>query len=109
MACPRLTNYLRSHRKRSGLSQSEVAFLLGGGSGSKISAYERNAREPSLCALLAFELLYEAPLKELFAGLHERVRQELARRTRLLGQRWSAAAPQKQNASPGKQKKTQDR
>ena len=68
MACPRLNNYLRSHRLRCGLSQTEVAFLLGCKSSSKIAAYERRRRLPDLRTLLAFKLIYETPIEELFAG-----------------------------------------
>lgn len=98
MAGPRLTNYLRPHRKRCGLSQGEVAFLLGCRSGSKVSAFERGVREPKLRTLLAFTLLYELPLEDLYAELFAQVRRELARRTRLLAQRWQEATP------PGKER-----
>ena len=41
-----LHNYLRTYRKRAGLSQAEVAFLLGCHSGAKVSRYEHAARRP---------------------------------------------------------------
>ncbi len=40
--------YLRTYRKRSGLTQSEVARLLGLESGQLISRYERLDRSPNL-------------------------------------------------------------
>ena len=43
-----LENYLRTYRKRSNLSQDEVAFLLGCRGGTKVSRYERHARKPNL-------------------------------------------------------------
>ena len=42
-----LPNYLRAHRKATGLSQRDVARLLGGGNGSKVSGYEHFSRTPS--------------------------------------------------------------
>lgn len=44
----KLDNYLRTYRKKLGLTQREVAFLLGCHSGAKVSRYERSARIPLL-------------------------------------------------------------
>ena len=65
----RLPNYLRTHRKRAGLSQDEVAFLLGCRSGAKVSRYERLARRLSLETAFAYEALFGVPARELFAGV----------------------------------------
>ena len=69
----RLDNYLRAHRKRSALTQDEVAFLLGSKSGTKVSRYEQFRRLPTLQTALALEILFEAPARELFAGLYRRI------------------------------------
>ncbi len=39
MTSHKLANYLRAYRKRSGLSQSEVAYLLGCKNGAQVSRY----------------------------------------------------------------------
>jgi transcriptional regulator with XRE-family HTH domain len=83
MSC-RLQNYLRTERKRAGLSQAELAFLLGCGSGSKVSRYERFRREPGLKAALACEALFGVPTRELFAGLYDSVERDVRRRAQLL-------------------------
>jgi|SRR6266576_4678451 len=57
----KLENYLRTYRKQSGLSQDEVAFLLGCQTGTKVSRYERFARKPSLETLFAYEVVFGAP------------------------------------------------
>jgi transcriptional regulator with XRE-family HTH domain len=83
-----LSNYLRTHRKKSALSQEEVAFLLGGigeSKGSRISRYESCNREPSLAAALAYEIIYGKPVRELFAGLYEQVQLDVAKRAKILG------------------------
>ena len=41
MATHKLENYLRTYRKRSGLTQREVAFLVGCRNGAQVSRYER--------------------------------------------------------------------
>lgn len=79
-----LAHYLRSHRKRLGLSQDELAWLMGSASGSKVSKYERFACEPSLKAVLAYEIVFGVPARELFAGIFEAVQMVAGRRARSL-------------------------
>lgn len=88
----RLHNYLRTHRKRSGLSQDEVAFLLGCRHGTKVSRYERNAREPGLETALAYEAVFGVPVRELFAGIVDKVEAVTHRRARVLARKLSAAS-----------------
>jgi transcriptional regulator with XRE-family HTH domain len=80
MTLSQLPNYLRKHRKRLGLSQNEVAFLLGAGSGAKACRYERFSREPGFRTALACEAVFQRPIRELFAGLYEEIEREVAGR-----------------------------
>jgi len=85
-----LSNYLRIHRKRLSLSQEEVAFLLGArglDKGSKVCRDENFAREPSLQAALAYEVIYGKSVRELFAGLHAQVEREVVERAGVLRHR----------------------
>lgn len=68
-----LENYLRAHRKRTGLTQDEVAFLLGSKSGTKVSRYEKFRRTPTLQTALALTVIFDAPTRELFAGLRQQI------------------------------------
>ena len=79
-----LENYLRTYRKRAGLSQMEVAYLLGAQSGSKVSRYERLARRPTLETAFAFEIIFGATGADLFAGVHAEVEHEVKKRARRL-------------------------
>jgi transcriptional regulator with XRE-family HTH domain len=87
MATSRLDNYLRSARRRTALSQDEVAFLLGTQSGSKVSRYERGVREPGIDAAFAFEIIYLEALRELYAGRFDRLERVIAKRAKLLAER----------------------
>ena len=78
-----LPNYLRSNRKRAALSQEDVAFLLGALNGSQVSRYEHFDRMPGLKTALAFEVIYQKPVKELFAGIYKKIEQEVAARARV--------------------------
>ena len=83
----KLTNYLRTYRKRAGLNQGEMAFLLGTTDGSRVSRYEQFDREPELPTALAYEIIFRAPTDQLFAGLYEGMEQRVRERADLLVQR----------------------
>ena len=80
----KLDNYLRTHRKKLGLSQREMASLLGCRSGAKVSRYELSARIPTLHVILAYEVIFQKPVSELFAGLYDRAERQTRRNMRLL-------------------------
>ena len=66
-------SYLRTHRKRWGLTQAEFGTLLGGLSASLISKYETLARTPSVEALIGCEFIFGEPARRLFPGLYASV------------------------------------
>ncbi|MEM8484446.1 MAG: helix-turn-helix transcriptional regulator [Bacteroidota bacterium] len=80
----KLPNYLRTFRKRSGLSQAEVAFLLGCEHGTKISRYERQQRIPNLKTVLALEVVYKTMSKHLFEGVYHEIEYQVKERVAIL-------------------------
>ena len=76
----RLENYLQTYRKHSGLTQEEVAFLLGCGDGVQVSRFENRHRLPPIETALACEEIFGVPVAELFAGMRESVGKDIARR-----------------------------
>ena len=94
MSAP-LENYLKTHRRRSGLSQDEMAFLLGSSSGAKISRYEHRARRPTLKTALAYEAIFQVPASALFAGLYQKVEKETAARAQLLARKLAQSRSRK--------------
>lgn len=78
----RLPNYLRTYRKKLGLSQREMAILLGETSGKRtgntLGRYENGSRLPGLESALGLELILGVPVRELFAGLAEDVAADIA-------------------------------
>src|SRR5262245_46021759 len=89
----KLQNYLRTYRKRSGFSQDEIAFLLSCQSGTKVSRYERSARKPTLETLFAYEVVFGAPARELFAGAYQKVEKRILNRAQLLTRKLNRATP----------------
>src|SRR5262249_54020367 len=62
-------SYLRPLRRRWGLTQDELAFLIGVKSRSVISRLEGAEREPSLRAVLICAIVFNATPIEVFPGL----------------------------------------
>ena len=93
MAARRLNNYLRTHRRHSGLSQSEVSFLVGLKDKSELARYERGRRQPSLRTALACQAAFGTPVSELFAGLSDSVTKDTRGQMRKLHGRIEAAIP----------------
>jgi transcriptional regulator with XRE-family HTH domain len=80
----RLNNYLRSHRRRAGFSQSEVAFLLGTDEGGRISRYEKGHCIPTLRTALALATIFGASLSNLFPGIQVKIDGEVSPRIKHL-------------------------
>ncbi len=72
-------NYLRAHRRRCGLSQRELGILVGYGHGHAISRHERSKVAPPLIIALAYEIVFEIPVGQLFRGFRSVVRESVAR------------------------------
>lgn len=70
-------NFLRLHRKRSRLTQSDIAFILDLADYSNISRWEQGVHKPSIEVLLVYHLLFDIPIESLF----ERQRKEVAVKT----------------------------
>ena len=98
MARSRLPNYLRTYRRRYGLSQDELAMLLGAVSGTKVSRYENFARMPVVETIFAYEIVFNQPASELFAGAYEAIRATLQPRAKRLLKQLTVDAAGKPNA-----------
>jgi DNA-binding XRE family transcriptional regulator len=78
----------RSSRRRSGLTQDEVAFLVGLRTASQVSRHESGEREPDLRLALGYKLIFNATVHELLPHIYFEVAQQIGNRARkLLDQR----------------------
>lgn len=75
-------NYIRAHRRRRGLSQRELGILVGYGHGSAVGRHERSASAPTLLIALAYEIIFEIPVGQIFVGFRSVVAQSVARNLR---------------------------
>lgn len=76
----RLTNYLRTHRKKTGLSQRDLGRILGYQDEGPISRHERFHAQPPLLIALGYEIVFRIPISEIFAGLRDAVEQDIEER-----------------------------
>jgi transcriptional regulator with XRE-family HTH domain len=77
----RLTHsYIRTYRKRSGLTQRDLGLLLGFVDGAEVGRYERSLRLPNTQSLLACQVVFDVEPRVLFPDMHERVEQLVVKR-----------------------------
>lgn len=68
-----LGSYIRAHRKQAGLSQRELAKVLGYDHGGPVSRHERLRSLPPLLIAIGYSAVFRRPVSEIFAGLSETV------------------------------------
>jgi transcriptional regulator with XRE-family HTH domain len=61
-----IPNYLRVYRKKTPLTQSDIAFLLDMDDYSSISRYEKGKRVPSIDLLIMYHFLFNVPIEDFF-------------------------------------------
>jgi DNA-binding XRE family transcriptional regulator len=76
--------YVRTHRRRWGLTQDELAFLIGVNSRSMVSRVEGLKRRPHLATAFAFWVVFGVPPFELFPELLTEVEEGVLQRSREL-------------------------
>jgi DNA-binding XRE family transcriptional regulator len=76
-----LATYLRSHRRNSGLTQGELASILGYKHEGPVCRHEQSASIPSFFIALSYEAVFRVPASQIFPGFYRTI--EHAIETRL--------------------------
>jgi|CXWL01.1.fsa_nt_gi transcriptional regulator with XRE-family HTH domain len=71
--------YLRTHRRNWGLTQKELAKLVGTASSVQISRYENGKRAPKIEVALACQVIFGVPPSIMFPDAHALVEEEVMR------------------------------
>lgn len=71
--------YLRTHRRIWGLTQRELARLIGLSCGTQVSRIESSKRAPALRVALACQTLFGIPPCDMFPHLHAEVEEQVIR------------------------------
>jgi DNA-binding XRE family transcriptional regulator len=58
---------------KSGLSQNELANILGSCSGAAVSRHERSKSVPDLLTAFGYEAIFQVPISDLFPGIYQTV------------------------------------
>jgi transcriptional regulator with XRE-family HTH domain len=77
----------RSWRRRSGLTQEDVAFLVGLRAASQVSRHESGDREPDLRLALGYKLVFDATVHELLPTIFADVATKIGSRAKMLIER----------------------
>jgi transcriptional regulator with XRE-family HTH domain len=80
MKAKKQISYLRAYRLRWGLSQKELAYLLGWKSEGVVSRLEKKQRPPTARILTACFIIFGTPAADLFPGLFSGVEDDVMRR-----------------------------
>ena len=75
-----LKNHLRTHRKKSGLSQRQVGQLLGYDNQIQVSRHESAKAVPLLVSAFGYQIIFRVPMHVLFPGIYEEIRESIEER-----------------------------
>lgn len=84
---------MRVLRRRMGLSQSELAYILGYDSDSQVSRIENGSRNPTLAEVLVIELVFGVPAVAVFPEIRHAVGAGLRNRLKWLTANLSQSDP----------------
>jgi transcriptional regulator with XRE-family HTH domain len=73
MARSSVGTYLRFLRKKSGLSQRQLAKILGSVTANQISRHERSATPPNLLIAFGYQAVFQQPVSHIFPGFYHAV------------------------------------
>ena len=80
----RIQTYMRTHRRRWGLTQKELAHLLGIKSATQVSRYERLLRKPHLRTALACQIIFGEFPHAMYPKLYVKVEEGVMQRAQQL-------------------------
>ncbi len=76
----KLENYLRTHRRKAGLSQRQLGQLLGYTNEAQVSRHERSQAVPLLVIAFGYQVIFRVPASSLFPRIYEDARQAIEER-----------------------------
>lgn len=72
-------NFIRAFRRKCNLSQRELGILVGYPSSDSMGRHERSEVAPPLLIALAYEVVFDVPVGQLFTGFRAAVAQAVVR------------------------------
>jgi len=93
-----MASYLRYYRNKSGLTQRELADIVGTLKHHQVARHESAKAIPSLYAALGYHVVFKVSVAELFPGLYESIQQNAERNLAEFQRKLEASAPAKPQA-----------
>jgi DNA-binding XRE family transcriptional regulator len=87
MSPEHIGNYLRSHRRTCGLSQHELAHIVGYLTRFQVARHEDSAAIPALMVAISYEIVFRVPINEMFPGLYRSVEARIEEQLGMLEQK----------------------
>ena len=78
----KLPDYFKTQRKLYGMTQKEVAYLLGYMNGQEISRIERRERIPSLRIIVAYSIIFSISVNDLIPGIYQEIEESIEGRVK---------------------------
>jgi transcriptional regulator with XRE-family HTH domain len=100
MAQSSVGTYLRFLRRRSGLSQRQLARILGSVTAAQISRHERSVTPPSLLAAFGYQAVFQQPVSDIFPGFFHTVESGVEERLGELESELSNSVAKGRTAAP---------
>jgi DNA-binding XRE family transcriptional regulator len=75
-----MPSHLRTHRRKTGLSQRDLASIVGLITELQISRHERAHTLPLFLTAISYEVVFQVSIAELFPGIYETVRHNIEKR-----------------------------
>jgi DNA-binding XRE family transcriptional regulator len=91
---------LRTLRIRSGLSQKELAEILGFSTAASVFRHETSSAVPNLHTALGYEAIFRVPISELFPGFYQTVQVGVEERLAKMEEDLHQSAAKGRNAAP---------
>jgi DNA-binding XRE family transcriptional regulator len=91
---------LRTLRMRSGLSQKELAEILGFSTAAAVCRHETSGAVPNLLTALGYEVIFRVPISELFPGFYQTVQTGVEERLAKMEQELHQSAAKGRDAVP---------
>jgi DNA-binding XRE family transcriptional regulator len=74
----KFASHIRTHRKRSGFTQRELAALMGHSNAVKVWRHEQGITLPSLADALRYGAIFRVPVAQIFPTIQEAVSKDSA-------------------------------
>ncbi|HZS56798.1 MAG TPA: helix-turn-helix transcriptional regulator [Bryobacteraceae bacterium] len=95
---PRLKIYMRANRLKWGITQAELAYLLGLKTGSVVSRIERVKRQPGVMVVLACQVIFGTMPIELLPGHFSDIEDAVMRRVHEMDKKFKSKSSPKNKA-----------